>query len=108
MENTNELKYTMDMMNFYRNIMISPKCIELVDMLEAYSELYNSMDYSDIRLSETDELKANEIYDIECNMVDFILNNINLQYYGLGHYDDGEDAIHSLVFMLCSMYEDDI
>lgn len=110
MENTNELKYSMDLKNFYRNIMISPKCIELVAMLEVYSELYASLDYSNldwVNIPDGIKILVYKVYDGISEMVEFI----EKKYYiprELRCYDDDYYARRSLVHMLINMYNDDI
>lgn len=101
--------YTMDLKNFYWNIMISPKCRELVSMLEAYSDLQS---YYSTLYSKEYRSKALEIFgkmlDIEYDIIEFIEKNIDLEHYGLEHYNKGIFGKHSLALVLIQMYEADI
>lgn len=109
MENTNELKYAMDLKNFYWNIMISPRYRELVDMLETYLNLHDT--YQAL-CRENYISKARETFDkvleLEFDIVDFIEENINLEKYELDRYNEDLYTKHALALLLINMYNDDI
>lgn len=102
--------YPMNLKNLYWNIMISPKCSELVSMFERYSNLrdeyltFNRKEYF---------VAGQKVYEkmnvIVWDISDFLEENINLEQYGLEHFDEG--GLYSrltLALTLLKMYKEDI
>lgn len=110
MENTNEMKYSMELKNFYWNIMISPKCRELVSLIEAYSnQIATCEPLSDKYYDFTEEEKVmlTDLFKAKYKVAKFIEKNIDLKRYSLERYNDYNNRLN-LAFELMSMYNDDI
>lgn len=110
MTNTNELEYEMDLKNFYCNIMISPKCRKLVDLIEAYSNQMAtckplSGKYYDF--TEKEKVMLTDLFKAKYKVAKFIEKNIDLKRYNLERYNDYNNRLN-LAFKLMSMYNDDI
>lgn len=103
------MNYSNELKNFYWDIMISPKCIPLQDMLAVHHSFgairrhLNSQE----RFSEGYKV-CEKMTEVAYNMADFIEENIDLEKYGLGLYDENLYSRHCLALALISMYNDDI